>query len=84
MQKATLDNLREAVAVFSADGRLRLYNDAFTELWELAKTKLEDGPDFDAVIDQCSRLYPRPQCVERRSRAASPTRRRNTASRTRA
>ena len=35
VQKATLDNLREAVVVFSADGRLRLHNDAFAELWEL-------------------------------------------------
>lgn len=57
VQKATLDNLREAVSVFSADGRLRLYNDAFVELWELKSAKLDDGPDFDAVIDQCSRLY---------------------------
>ena len=57
VQKATLDNLREAVAVFSADGRLRLHNDAFAELWELNKVKLADGPDFDAVVDQLSRLY---------------------------
>ncbi len=27
VQKATLDNLREAVVVFSADGRLRLHNE---------------------------------------------------------
>ena len=57
VQKATLDNLREAVVVFSADGRLRLHNDAFAELWELNAAKLADGPDFDAVIDQLSRLY---------------------------
>jgi signal transduction histidine kinase len=56
-QKATLDNLREAVVVFGGDGRLRLHNDAFAELWELNKAKLEDGPDFDAVVDLCSRLF---------------------------
>jgi signal transduction histidine kinase len=56
VQKATLDNLREAVVVFGADGRLRLHNDAFAELWGL-QGKLVDGPDFDAVVDQCSRLY---------------------------
>jgi signal transduction histidine kinase len=57
VQKATLDNLREAVAVFSGDGRLRLFNDAFAELWELDKTNLRDEPDFDVVVVQCSRLY---------------------------
>ncbi len=56
VQKATLDHLREAVAVFSADGRLRLHNDAFAKLWAL-EGKLADGPDFDVVVDQCSRLF---------------------------
>jgi signal transduction histidine kinase len=57
VQKATLDNLREAVVVFSADGRLRLHNDAFAELWELKRENLSDSPDFDAVVGQCARLY---------------------------
>jgi len=57
VQKATLDNLREAVVVFSADGRLRLYNDAFAELWGLKKESLADSPDFDQVVGQCARLY---------------------------
>jgi signal transduction histidine kinase len=56
VQKATLDHLREAVAVFGSDGRLRLHNDAFTQLWGLDE-KLADGPDFDDVVDQCSRLF---------------------------
>ena len=57
VQKATLDNLREAVVVFSADGRLRLHNDAFAELWGLKKESLADSPDFDQVVGQCARLY---------------------------
>ena len=57
VQKATLDHLREAVVVFSADGRLRLHNDAFAELWELKGDGLNDGPDFDAVVGQCARLF---------------------------
>jgi signal transduction histidine kinase len=57
VQKATLDNLREAVVVFSADGRLRLHNDAFAELWELKKDSLADSPDFDDVAGRCARLY---------------------------
>lgn len=57
VQKATLDNLREAVVVFSADGRLSLHNDAFAELWELTRENLSDNPDFDAVVKHCARLY---------------------------
>jgi signal transduction histidine kinase len=57
VQKATLDNLREAIVVFSADGRLRLHNDAFAELWGLKKETLSDAPDFDDVVSQCARLY---------------------------
>jgi len=57
VQKATLDNLREAIVVFSADGRLRLHNDAFAELWGLKKETLTDAPDFDDVVTQCARLY---------------------------
>ena len=57
VQKATLDNLREAVVVFSADGRLRLHNDAFSELWGIKKDSLADSPDFDDVVSQCARLY---------------------------
>src|SRR5262249_36500818 len=56
VQKATLDHLREAVSVFDAAGRLRLHNDAFVELWGL-QGKLADKPDFDVVVDECSRLY---------------------------
>lgn len=55
-QKATLDNLREAVAVFGADGSLRLHNKAFAELWELRPT-LGDRPDFDALVEECSRIF---------------------------
>ena len=57
VQKATLDHLREAVVVFSADGRLRLHNDAFADLWELKGDGLNDGPDFDAVVGQCARMF---------------------------
>jgi signal transduction histidine kinase len=57
VQKATLDHLREAVVVFSADGRLRLHNDAFADLWELKGDGLNDGPDFDDVVGQCARMF---------------------------
>ncbi len=49
VQKATLNNLAEAVAVFSADGTLRLHNKAFEELWRIAPARLSANPHIDDI-----------------------------------
>ena len=49
VQKATLNNLTEAVVVFSADGTLRLHNKAFEELWRIAPDRLASGPHIDDI-----------------------------------
>lgn len=49
VQKATLNNLSEAVAVFGADGGLRLHNKAFETLWRFAPKKLEKRPHIDEI-----------------------------------
>jgi signal transduction histidine kinase len=49
VQKATLNNLTEAVAVFGADGSLRLYNKAFRQLWRLNAKALDKKPHVDAI-----------------------------------
>ncbi len=73
VQKATLDHLREAVAVFGADGRLRLHNDAFVKLWGL-DGKLSDAPDFDVVVDECARLFhDRKMWANIKSRVTNPS-----------
>ena len=51
VQRETIDNLQEAVAVFGADGQLRLANPAFAELWELSLDALREGPAMSAVIE---------------------------------
>ena len=51
VQRETIDNLQEAVAVFGADGTLRLANPAFADLWELSLEALREGPAMNAVID---------------------------------
>lgn len=56
-QRATLDNLHEACAVFGGDGRLKLSNKAFRTLWDLEEAKLRDGPDYDAIIEDCIPLF---------------------------
>jgi signal transduction histidine kinase len=50
VQRETLDNLAEGVALFSSDGRLRLYNAAFSSMWRLPNTDLDAEPRIDQVI----------------------------------
>jgi signal transduction histidine kinase len=57
VQGETLDNLSEAVAVFASDGRLRLYNPAFSRMWRLAPEVLAERPHIEAVIAWCAPLH---------------------------
>ncbi len=40
VQRATLDNLFEAIAVFGSDGRLKLSNPTFAQLWDIKPDRL--------------------------------------------
>lgn len=55
VQQATLDKLSDAVAVFGADARLRLHNEAFERFWSLAAPDLAAGLEFDALIELARR-----------------------------
>jgi len=50
VQRATLNNLSEGVAVFGADGRLRLYNTAFQKMWRLDEATLSSRPHVEATF----------------------------------
>ncbi len=52
VQKATLNNLNEGVAVFAADGTLRLYNKAFQKIWRLRAKMLDSKPHIDVIVEQ--------------------------------
>ncbi|MDD3181964.1 MAG: PAS-domain containing protein [Alphaproteobacteria bacterium] len=52
VQKETLDNLAEGIAVFGPDGRLRLSNPAFIKLWHLSPEFVESDPHVSEVLDQ--------------------------------
>ncbi len=43
VQRETLDNLHEGIAVFGSDGRLKLFNPVFRALWGLDEEMLADG-----------------------------------------
>ncbi len=50
VQRATLNNLSEGVAVFGADGKLRLYNTAFVKMWRFDDAMLAAHPHIDAAL----------------------------------
>lgn len=56
VQRTTLDNLHEGVAMFGSDGRLKLRNVAFEEMWQLSPEKLDGEPHFDQISEWCANL----------------------------
>lgn len=70
-QRETLDNLTEAVAVFAPNGRLKLFNSAFAQIWRLSRATLAEGPHIDEIIRQCSVLSDDPAMWSRMSRAVT-------------
>ncbi len=56
VQRETLENLREGVALFGSDGRLKLFNASFLKMWSLDATFLNEGPHIDEVRARCKDL----------------------------
>jgi signal transduction histidine kinase len=50
VQTETLNSLKEGVAVFGTDGRLKLHNAAFAAIWKLSRPQLEESPHIDEFI----------------------------------
>ena len=51
LQRETIDYLNEAVAVFGSDGRLRLSNPAFAEMWGFDPDSLLASPRIQTLAD---------------------------------
>ena len=64
VQRETLDNLRDAVAVFGSDGRLKLHNPAFAQMWKLPVPELQANPHADRVFALCRVLHEPPEAWE--------------------
>lgn len=71
VQSETLDSLKEGVAVFATDGRLKLFNTAFASVWKLSQRALGEQPHVDEVIAQARKLYDDPPTWARVSRAVT-------------
>ncbi len=57
VQRETLDNLAEAVAVFGSNGRAQLFNPAFARMWKLSPEALREQPHIEAVEGWCKPLF---------------------------
>ncbi len=51
VQRETLDNLDEAIALFGSDGRLKLFNPAFSKFWSFNPEFLLKEPHIDQLAD---------------------------------
>lgn len=57
VQRETLDNLAEAVAVFGSNGRAQLFNPAFAKMWKLSDEALQAQPHIETVEGWCRPLF---------------------------
>lgn len=74
VQRAALDRLHEGVVVFGLDGRLKLVNAAFQDMWKLDPTTVEPGLDFDQLVALCEPLaHDRSVWADVRARITDPS-----------
>lgn len=57
VQKETLDNLEEGVAVYGGDGRLKLWNPSFARLWAFDPETLEGEPHITIITEKVSSFF---------------------------
>lgn len=58
VQRETLNNLGDALAVFGADGRLQLYNPIFARYWGVQKRTLDTQPHINKLAEKMSGHLP--------------------------
>ena len=61
VQRETIDNIHEGLALFGTDGCLKLFNPTFSRFWQLDETFLETRPHVVEVFQHCAKLLPAPQ-----------------------
>jgi signal transduction histidine kinase len=57
VQRETLDNLYEAIAVFGSDGRLKLSNPAYGQVWQLSPEDLQGEPHISDIVDKTRAFF---------------------------
>ena len=57
VQRETLNNLFEGIAVFGSDGRLKLHNPAYRTIWGLAEADLTGEPHVSDIVEKTRDFY---------------------------
>jgi signal transduction histidine kinase/PAS domain-containing protein len=57
VQRESLDNLFESIAVFGSDGRLKLHNPAYRKMWGLSEADLEGEPHIGEIVEKTRVFY---------------------------
>jgi signal transduction histidine kinase/PAS domain-containing protein len=57
VQRETLDNLAEGIAVFGPDGKLGLFNPAFANIWHLETDYLTSSPHIADILEKAKSLF---------------------------
>ena len=58
VQKETLDNLAEGIAVYGGDGKLRLFNPSFARLWGLKPDILAQNTHISRIVSDMVSSFP--------------------------
>ncbi len=57
VQKEVLENLFDAVVIFSPDGRLASYNQAYLKLWQIPELALQNEPTMSELIEMQKKFF---------------------------
>jgi signal transduction histidine kinase/PAS domain-containing protein len=57
VERETLDNLFEGIAVFGSDGRLKLHNPAYRTIWGLSDADLAGEPHIGDIVEKTRDFY---------------------------
>jgi signal transduction histidine kinase len=57
VQRETLDNSFEGIAVFGSDGRLKLHNPAYRTIWGLGEDDLAGEPHISEIVEKTREFY---------------------------
>jgi signal transduction histidine kinase len=57
VQRESLDNLFESIAVVGSDGRLKLHNPAYRRIWGLAEADLAGEPHISEIVEKTRDYY---------------------------
>lgn len=71
VQRETLDNLSEGVAVFGGDGRLKLWNPAYGRLWNMNPEDLEGQPHIIALLEKKKSFFDINQWLKQKEKLMS-------------